>query len=267
MGARLGQHFLRDRGVLEDILKAAALRPGERVLEVGPGRGVLTEALATAVGPGGHVVAVEVDPALCRGLEGRWANVELWLADAAKADLARRGPYGAVVANLPYQISGPVTVSFLDLLRQARVEGSRGWTRAVLMVQKEFADRLVAAPGSRDFGRLTVQVQRWCKAERVRSVRPGCFDPPPRVDSAVVRLLARDAPPSVADEGLWDVVLRGAFGQRRKKLRNALPPALAGAGLAAEGLAALEALGHADRRAEELSVDDFVALTKAIRGS
>ena len=283
MGARLGQHFLRDARVLDDILAAAGLRPGERVLEVGPGPGNLTERLAQAVGPSGRVVAVEADPHLAAPLQGRWPQVEVVQGDAVRLDLAalgrprsgssgsaalpdgpRGGPAGfdAIVANLPYLISGPITAAFLDLLRDPATR----WGRAVLMFQREFALRLLARPATSDYGRLTVHAARACRTTRVRDVPPGAFDPPPRVDSMVVRMEPHPSPPfQVRDEAIWRAAIDGTFQRRRKQLRNSLPAAVAGVGIPREAaLAALDGLGWQERRPENLTPAEFATLAAAI---
>lgn len=253
---RLGQHFLRDARTVKRIIEAADLEPGQRILEIGPGPGVMTEPLADAVWPTGSVVAVEVDPALAADLRERWANVEVVEADALDVDLAALGPFDRIVANLPYQISGPVTVAFLDLLR------SQGWGRAVLMYQKEFADRLLAGPGSRSYGRLSVQLARHCRVELVKEVPPAAFNPPPKVRSSVVALVPHETPPfEVADERLWQAVVDGTFQNRRKQLRNTLPPVVRGFGVSdGDALAVLESLDFASLRPEALSPEAFAAL-------
>lgn len=260
MGRRLGQHFLRDGRVLEDVVAAARLAPGQRVLEVGPGPGNLTGRLAQAVSPG-PVVAIEADAALARGLQGRWANVEVVHGDAARQDLARHGRFDRIVANLPYLISGPITIAFLELLRDPATR----WGRAVLMYQREFADRLAAGVGDDAYGRLSVQAARWVRVEAVRDVAPGAFDPPPKVRSTVLALEPHlEAPFPVHSERMWEAVL-DAWRQRRKKLRNSLPGAVAKAGVGAErAAAALESLGAAERRPEELSPAEFAALSERL---
>lgn len=251
MGRRFGQHFLHDRRVLDDILGAASLRPGQRVLEIGPGRGALTAPLAEAVGPSGRVVAVEADPDMAQPLFGRWPNVDVVLRDVMKTDLARLGPFDAIVANLPYQISGPVTAMLLDLLE------SQGWRLAVLMYQKEFGDRLVAGPGSKAYGKLSVQAQRLCRVERVRTVAPGCFDPPPKVDGVVLAFKPLERPVFAADTSRLRAVLDAAFGQRRKQLHNSLaslvPPDT------------LERLGASHLRPEQVPVDQWGPIIAAAR--
>lgn len=257
---RLGQHFLRDARTLRRIVEAADLRPGQRVLEIGPGPGVLTDPMADAVGPEGRVVTVEFDPALAAALVGRWPNVEVHEGDALAVDLAALGPFDRIVANLPYQISGPVTVAFLDLLRE------QGWGRAVLMYQKEFADRLLAGPGSRSYGRLSVHLARWCRVEPIKEVPPAAFNPPPKVRSSIVALVPHEAPPfEVPDERLWQAVVDGTFQNRRKQLRNTLPAVVRGFGVPDEdAVAVLESLGLAGLRPEALAPEAFAALVAAL---
>lgn len=261
MGARLGQHFLRDERVLDDILAAADLKPGQRVLEIGPGPGNLTERLLGRVGAKGTVVAIEADRALSTALVARkLAGLTVVHADAVQHDLASHGRFDRIVANLPYLISGPITAKFLDLCASPATR----WDRAVLMYQKEFADRLLASPGTRDYGRLTVHAARWVSIRRVRDVAPGAFEPPPEVDSTVVTLEPHATPPfEVRHEKLWRAVVDGVFQQRRKKLRNTVPGAVAGLGIAKENaLAAVER--WKDVRPEELAPDDFAKLCAAL---
>lgn len=262
----LGQHFLTDMRVIDDILAAAQLRPGDRVLEVGPGPGVLTHPLLQAVGPTGSLVAIEQDANLANPLQAQGIpNLTIVRADAVQTDLAqlsRPRPFDAIVANLPYLISGPITAAFLELLADP---GTR-WKRAVLMFQKEFALRLLAHPSTPDYGRLTVHAARWCRVTKVRDVGAGAFVPPPRVESMVVKLEPHATPPfAVSDEGLWRATIDGTFQRRRKQLRNSLPAAVGGAGVAHDvAVAALDALGWAQRRPENLTPAEFAQLVAAL---
>ncbi len=254
----LGQHFLRDLGVLDSVVASAGLAEGQRVLEVGPGPGNLTDHLRHRVGPTGKVVAIEADPTLAAALMGRWPNVEIVTADAVQTDLAALGRFDRIVANLPYLISGPITVAFLQLLRDPATR----WDRAVLMYQKEFGDRLLAKAGDDAYGRLSVHAARQVAVRKVRDVPPGAFDPPPAVDSIVVALEPHAAPPfAVADERLWTAVVDGAFQQRRKQMRNTIPPAVAGLGVPKEkAMAALDAMGLASERPEQVAPERFAEL-------
>ncbi|MFO1533330.1 MAG: 16S rRNA (adenine(1518)-N(6)/adenine(1519)-N(6))-dimethyltransferase RsmA [Thermoplasmatota archaeon] len=264
MGARLGQHFLRDLRVLDAVVDSARLAPGQRVLEVGPGPGNLTERLANAVGAAGKVVAIEADEDLAEVLHGRWPNVDVVVDDAVRVDLAALGRFDRIVANLPYLISGPITAAFLDLLA---VPATR-WERAVLMFQREFAERLLASPGSGDYGRLTVHAARRARVTKVRDVPPGAFEPPPKVDSTVVLFEPHATPPfQVRDERLWRAAVDGTFQRRRKQLRNSLPAAVGGAGVPREdALAALHERGWETRRPENLAPAEFAELANALAG-
>lgn len=261
----LGQHFLRDDTVLEAVVAAAGLRAGHRVLEVGPGPGNLTARLSAAVGPKGEVVAIEADAALAPHLQGRWPNVRLVVGDAVQTDLAALGRFDRIVANLPYLISGPITVAFLALLRDPATR----WDRAVLMYQAEFAERLLADAGDGAYGRLSVHAARWVKATKVRDVPPGAFDPPPKVDSMVVRLEPHATPPfEVADEGLWTAVVDGSFQQRRKQMRNTVPPAAARLGVDKDdAIAVLTDLNLATERPEQVAPATFAKLVAALAGA
>ncbi|MGB1697844.1 MAG: 16S rRNA (adenine(1518)-N(6)/adenine(1519)-N(6))-dimethyltransferase RsmA [Thermoplasmatota archaeon] len=208
----LGQHFLREPRIARRILEAANLEPHHRVLEIGPGGGVLTEALCEEVA---EVVAVEADDRFADLLEGRFPNLTLVRGDALQVDLEALGPFDRIVSNLPYQISGPVTARFLDL------HAAQGWGHAVLMYQKEFANRLLAGPGSKQYGRLSVYTARYCQVAKVRDVPPGCFEPPPKVHSTVITLTPHEEPPfEVRNEAAWRRIVDGAFSQRRKQLKN-----------------------------------------------
>jgi 16S rRNA (adenine1518-N6/adenine1519-N6)-dimethyltransferase len=258
----LGQHFLRDGMVLQSVVGGADLKPGQRVLEVGPGPGNLTERLSKAVGPKGKVIAIEADTDLASALHGKWANVEVVTGDAVQTDLASFGRFDRIVANLPYLISGPITVAFVDLLRDPKTR----WGQAVLMYQAEFAQRLLAHAGDGSYGRLSVHVARWAATEWVRDVHPEAFDPPPKVDSMVVRIVPHaSAPFEVKDEALWRAVVDGSFQQRRKQMRNTVPPAVAGLGVAKEAaLAALDALALASERPEQVAPAAFADLANRL---
>lgn len=227
---KLGQHFLRDVRYAERAVEAAELLPSDVVLEVGPGKGVLTRLLAPRVA---KVVAVEIDPRLAAALDV--PNVQLIEGDAVQVELP---PFDACVSNLPYQISSPFLFRLLE--RDFRV--------AVLMLQKEFADRLVAKPGGGEYGRLSVNAQRRAEVERLARVPAGAFDPPPRVESALVRI--RPRPPSFDVPPNYDDVVERAFAQRRKKLANSLGS---------------KDVPFADRRPEELTPEEFALVARRLR--
>ncbi|HEY8495407.1 MAG TPA: 16S rRNA (adenine(1518)-N(6)/adenine(1519)-N(6))-dimethyltransferase RsmA [Limnochordales bacterium] len=261
----LGQNFLVDRNIVAKILDAAQLTPEDTVLEIGPGLGVLTWELARRARA---VVAVELDAGLMRWLRELFAgqaNVRLVHGDALTVDLAGLlaahppGPGGSakVLANLPYYITSPLLMRLL--------EEELPISLAVVMVQKEVARRLLARPGTKDYGALSVAVQLRAQVEIVAPVPPGVFFPPPEVESAVVRLTLRPLPEEVEDAAFFSAVVRAAFAQRRKMLRNALQ---SGAGLWDKDAvpAALADAGiDGGRRGETLSVAEFVRLSAVLR--
>lgn len=248
----LGQHFLLDLNLTGRIVRAAGALDGCTVIEVGPGPGGLTRALLQA--PVRQVVAIErdsrfLDPLteLAAAARGRLRVVA---ADALTADLeALTEPPRAVVANLPYNVATPLLIGWLR-----RAEAFESLT---LMFQKEVADRLVAAPGTEAYGRLSVMAQWRCRCESQFTIPARAFTPPPKVDSAVVRLVPRRPAP----DGVWAVVERvtaAAFGQRRKMLRASLR------GLGdAEGLLAAAGLDPT-WRAEQVPVAGFLALAAVL---
>jgi 16S rRNA (adenine1518-N6/adenine1519-N6)-dimethyltransferase len=245
---RLGQNFLADPNLLDAIVRDAALEPGDVVLEVGPGEGVLTERLARAAS---HVHAVEID----RGLEAALAavaerpGVELHWADAMKYDFGGLDPAPtAMVANLPYAVATPVILRTIEELPSLG-----GWT---VMVQREIADRLRAAPGSRTYGSPSVVAQLACEVRLVRTVDPAVFRPRPRIESAILGLkrIGPGADPATRR------LVRAAFAHRRKSLARSLEHGRPGTIAAARS--ALAELGLAeDSRAEALSPEQFAALS------
>jgi len=245
---RLGQNFLADPNLLDAIVRDAALAPADVVLEVGAGEGVLSGRLAAAAA---HLHSVEID----RGLEPALApiaalpNVSLHWGDAMRLDLGALEPAPtAMVANLPYAVATPLILRTIEEL-----PGLASWT---VMVQREIADRLRAAPGSRTYGAPSVQVQLACEVELVRKVDPAVFRPRPRVDSAILRL-RRTGP---AADPATRALVRAAFAHRRKSLARSLEHGEEGS--LARARAALAELGLAeDARAEALSPGDFAALS------
>jgi 16S rRNA (adenine1518-N6/adenine1519-N6)-dimethyltransferase len=254
---RLGQHFLFDPSILRRIAAAPGDLTGRTVIEVGPGPGGLTRALL-ATGAA-RVVAVERDPRFVAHLRrlqaesaGRLLVVE---ADALTVDPTAWGGDGSVriVANLPYNVATPLLFGWFDRLDRIAT--------MVLMFQKEVAARLAASPGSADYGRLAVMAQLLCRVERLFDLPPAAFTPPPKVSSSVVRLTPRPDRPADPLRARLAEVTRAAFGQRRKMLRSSLR-SLGG------GPAHLLAEAGIDgtRRAEELSIAEFLALAGAWRG-
>ncbi len=251
---RLGQNFLADPNLLDAIVRDAGLSPDAVVLEVGAGEGVLTERLAAGAA---HVHTVEID----RRLEAALAplatdpNVSLHWGDAMKLDLAALEPTPtAMVANLPYSVATPLILRTIESL-----PALARWT---VMVQREIADRLRAAPGSRTYGSPSVQVQLACEVELVRKVDPAVFKPRPRVDSAILRL-RRTGP---AADPATRRLIRAAFAHRRKSLARSLEHGEVGS--LSRARAALAELGlAADSRAEALSPAQFAALSAKLQSS
>jgi 16S rRNA (adenine1518-N6/adenine1519-N6)-dimethyltransferase len=252
---RLGQHFLIDPNIVRKIVSTADLRPEDTVLEIGPGRGVLTEVLSRAAR---HVVAVEIDPLLHRLLQERlteWKNVELVCADALVFPVERLPIGTIVVANLPYYLSTPL---LFHLLKQR----SR-FPRMVLMLQEEVADRLVARPGSPEYGVLSVMAQYAAEITKVFRVSAQCFRPKPDVGSAVVLLRTREqADLTPEEERSFSATVKAAFAHRRKTLVNSLRD---------EGYnhrTTTEAMNHlrlsTTVRAESLSLQNFLELARLL---
>ena len=241
---KLGQHFLEDAAVTSRIADYADLTPEDHVLEIGPGPGNLTAALAARAG---KVYAVEIDPDLAYQLAGRFSNVHVISGDALKVELP---VCNKVVSNLPYQISSAITYRLL----------SQPFEMAVLMYQWEFARKMMAAAGSKDYGRLAMTVGFFCNIEILEKVSKMAFRPVPQVDSAVVRLLPReDRPPG--DSFHLIKLAEGLFNNRRKKVKKGL----AAIGASKLALAELDA-DLLDKRPEDLSPDEAASLLPAIPG-
>jgi 16S rRNA (adenine1518-N6/adenine1519-N6)-dimethyltransferase len=257
---RWGQNFVVDANTVRRIVRAAALRPADVVLEVGPGLGSLTLGLLAAVR---RVVAVEVDPVLAAALPrtvGAFAPELVERLDVVAADALRLrevpGPAPtALVANLPYNVAVPVVLHLLETLP--------GLERALVMVQAEVAERLAAGPGSRVYGVPSVKAAWYAAAERAGAVPRSVFWPVPNVDSALVRLTRRPPPVTAADRGEVFGVVDAAFAQRRKSLRAALA-GWAGSAAAAEQV--LRAAGvDPTARGESLDVAAFARIAVAGR--
>lgn len=245
----LGQHFLHDAGVIERMLARFAPRADDCVVEIGPGRGALTAALLQVL-PRLH--AVEVDRDLLRELQTRFGARGLVLhhADALRFDfchLFEAARSARVIGNLPYNISTPILFHLLAQLSCIR--------DMCFMLQKEVVARLCAAPGGKEYGRLSVMVQLRCEVTPWFDIGPGAFSPPPQVDSTVVYLKPHATPPvPVADDVRFAQLVQAAFAQRRKTLRNSLRDFIDDAGWRALGI-------DAQRRAETLSLAEFAALS------
>ncbi|MBQ7516614.1 MAG: 16S rRNA (adenine(1518)-N(6)/adenine(1519)-N(6))-dimethyltransferase RsmA [Schwartzia sp.] len=255
---RLGQNFLTDAAVVRGIVAAAEVVPGDRVLEIGPGIGTLTQGLAEA---GADVTAVEIDkklPAVLAQTLAGYENVRVVPGDILKTDIpALMGPEPfKVVANLPYYITTPILLALLEQRLPIR--------RIVTMVQWEVAERMTAPPGGRDYGALSVAVQYHTEPQVAFSVSPRCFLPSPAVESAVMDCVVRETPAvDVSDEKLFFQVVRASFAQRRKTLSNALRVM----GLSRDAVNGALSRAEIDplRRGETLSLGEFARLTETIR--
>ena len=248
---RFGQHFLHDAGILRKIVQAIAPEAGQHVVEIGPGDGALTLPLLRALG---RLTVIELDRDLIprlRAAAGGVGELDIVNADVLGVDLGALadGAPLRVVGNLPYNISSPILFHCLDHL-DAIVDMH-------FMLQKEVVDRMAAAPGSKTYGRLSVMLQLACRVEPLLAVPPGAFKPPPKVDSAVVRLtpLAPEARPR-GDAAAIARVVKAAFGQRRKTLANALYGVVTPDQIEAAGV-------DPKTRAEQLAPAAFVALAEA----
>jgi len=248
---RFGQHFLHDQNVVGHIIAALALGADDRVVEIGPGTGALTRELLARVA---HLDAVELDRDLLARLETEFPRDRLTLhnADALKFDFCKIASGSGklrLIGNLPYNISTPLLFHLLD---------QAGCIKDMLfMLQKEVVERLRAAPGGKDYGRLSVMIQYRCAVEKLFDVAPGAFTPAPKVDSAVVRLVPHAAPPvAVDDPARFALLVRAAFASRRKTLRNNMKGLLSAEDMLALGIDPV-------RRAETLSLAEFAALSNA----
>lgn len=249
---RFSQNFLHDAHYVARIVDAIDPKPGDRIVEIGPGLGALT---APLIERAGHVTCIEIDRDLAARLRERFAPAQLALieGDALKLDwraLANADPRPlAIAGNLPYHISTPLLFALLPIADRVAAQH--------FMLQKEVVDRIVAAPGSRDYGRLSVMLQFRYRATRLFVVPAGAFSPAPKVQSAIVRLVPRAQPelPAV-DADAFARVVTAAFGRRRKTLRNALAETLTEEAIRAAGV-------DPGARAETLAVEAFVALARA----
>ena len=256
MSKKLGQNFLIKRGIVDEIVHAAELTPGEPVLEVGPGIGTLTQGLAQS---GADVTAIELDRRLLEVLDTTLAaydNVRIVHGDVLKLDVAtimNHKPF-KVVANLPYYITTPIIMSLLE--SKLPIE------RLVVMVQKEVALRMVAKPGTKDYGALSVAVQYYTEPDIVLDVPPKSFLPAPAVTSSVIRCVLRDKPPvDVIDEKLFFRVVKAGFAQRRKTFSNTMKTT----GLSRDRIEELLVKANIDgqRRGETFTLQEFADVANA----
>ncbi|MBI5257100.1 MAG: 16S rRNA (adenine(1518)-N(6)/adenine(1519)-N(6))-dimethyltransferase RsmA [Burkholderiales bacterium] len=247
---RFGQHFLVDEGLIHAIVRAIDPRPGQALVEIGPGLGALTQPVLER---SGALTVVELD----RDLARRWRErqgIRVIESDVLKVDFtalaAEAGQPLRVIGNLPYNISTPILFHLLPVAGLVRDQH--------FMLQKEVVDRMAAGPGGKDYGRLSVMLQWRYAIESVLDVPPQAFDPPPRVDSAVVRMTPFNPAP-VVDEPCLQALVAVAFSQRRKLLRHSL-----GRWLDQQGFGGTFDL---QRRAEEVPVAEYLALARALTGT
>lgn len=247
---RFGQHFLSDPSVIDAIVRVIAPVPSDQMVEIGPGLAALTQPLVERLG---RLTVIELDRDLAVRLRGH-GQLDVVESDVLKVDFTAlaqrlgRGPADLrIVGNLPYNISSPILFHLLDHVAVVRDQH--------FMLQKEVIDRMVARPATADYGRLSVMLQWRYAMDNVLFVPPECFDPPPKVDSAVVRMVPLAEPPCI-DFGIYSDLVQTAFSQRRKILRNTL-----GRWLDARGFA-----GEFDlqRRAEEVPVGEYVTLAQSV---
>ncbi|HEX9718670.1 MAG TPA: 16S rRNA (adenine(1518)-N(6)/adenine(1519)-N(6))-dimethyltransferase RsmA [Ramlibacter sp.] len=245
---RFGQHFLTHSGVIDAIVRAIDPRPGQAMVEIGPGLAALTQPLAERLG---KLAVIELDRDLAARLRGH-SQLAVTEADVLKVDFSQLArslgvPKIRVVGNLPYNISTPILFHLLDFVNS--IEDQH------FMLQKEVIDRMVARPATSDYGRLSVMLQWRYAMENVLLVPPEAFEPPPRVDSAVVRMVPL-AQPAAVDPALLSQLVQVAFSQRRKLLRHTL----------GKWLEQRNFSGAFDtqRRAEEVPVEEYLALVAAV---
>lgn len=257
MSKRLGQNFLIDAGIVQGIVDAADIKPGDRVLEIGPGIGTLTQALCEA---GADVTCVELDkrlPEILAHTLESYDNVRVIQGDILKVNILEimgEEPF-KVVANLPYYITTPIIMELL--------EKHLPITDIVVMVQKEVAERMAATPGGKTYGALSVAVQYYTVPEIALYVPPRSFMPPPEVDSVVVDCKVRQEPAvDLIDEKMFFRVVKAAFGQRRKTLNNALKSIGVDKNIIADVLA--QAGIETTRRGETLTMEEFAAISNIL---
>lgn len=211
MNKYLGQNFLVDKKVAEREVDYANISKDEVVLEIGPGKGIITKLLAARAK---KVIAIELDKNLFNNLKQSLPdNVKLINEDAVKVDFNTLPKFNKIVSNLPFQISSPITFKILDY----------DFNLAILIYQKEFADRMTAIPGNKDYSRLTVGVYYKARCKTLEAIPKSCFKPQPKVDSSIIKLTPRRLPPfSVFDEKLFFSLTKNLFNHRRKKIKNIL---------------------------------------------
>ncbi len=248
---RFGQHFLHDQNIIDLILRAINPLPGDHLVEIGPGQGALTYPLLQRCK---DLIAIELDRDLVPVLQReskRYGNLEVINADILEFDLASLGKEKKfrLLGNLPYNISTPLMFHVLESMSQ--IEDMH------FMVQKEVGLRIVAGPGNNNYGRLSVMLQYRCECQYLFDVGPGSFSPPPKVDSAVVRMTPLAEPAhDIGDEKIFSAIVQAAFGQRRKTISNSLRSQVSRESISACGI-------DPSLRAENLTIGDFARLSRA----
>ena len=202
---KLGQNFLTDKNMADWIVEQADIQPHEKILEIGPGLGILTERIKNFTQ---NIVAIELDRRLAEHIEETY-RIELILGDALEVDFPH---FDKVVSNLPYQISSPITFKILDT----------NFKKGILMYQKEFAQHLVAQPGERAYSRVSVMAGYRADCKIIKHVPKGCFHPIPKIDSAIVEIVPKKADFEVLDEETFKIIVRALFSHKNRKVRNGI---------------------------------------------
>lgn len=246
---KLGQHFLHDQNIIAKIVKFINPKPDHNIVEIGPGLGALTMQILPQAK---HMLAIELDKDVIPRLQNQCkqlGSLEIYNQDFLKTDLSQFPIPIRLVGNLPYNISTPILFKAIDNIHNIK--------DMHFMLQKEVAQRIVAEPGSKTYGRLSIMVQYCCQVELLIHVGPGSFTPPPKVDSAVIRLTPKAQHPIKAlDNKLFSDIVRTAFCQRRKTIHNSLKGYINTEGLQSIGI-------NPKNRPEQLGIDEFVLISNA----
>ena len=251
---RFGQNFLHDQGVLQRIDQAIRPKADDHIVEIGPGLGALSQYLIEGAG---HIDAVEIDRDLIEPLAKQFAEkISIHNADALKFDfcsLASKGEKLRIIGNLPYNISTPLMFRLFEQKECIK--------DMYFMLQQEVVNRIVAAPGGKSYGRLSIMAQYYCQAESLFHVPPEAFNPPPKVHSAIIRLMPHPQPKvDVTDLKQFEDVIRQAFSQRRKTIRNTLKKLITAEQLTALGI-------DPTIRPEQIPIEQFALISNAVTGS
>jgi len=251
---RFGQNFLHDQGVLQRIEQAIRPKAAQQIVEIGPGLGALSQYLIEGAN---HIEAVELDRDLIEPLQTRFGEkITIHNTDALKFDFCTLAPQGEllrIVGNLPYNISTPLLFRLFE--QRICIQDMH------FMLQQEVVNRLVARPGTKSYGRLSIMAQYYCFAESLFHVPPEAFNPPPKVHSAIIRLIPHPQPPvEVNDLKQFEAVIKQAFSQRRKTIRNTLKKHITGEQLTELGI-------DPTARPEQLNIDQYAQISNQIRNA